>query len=127
MRHPEANRLSELSTLASGYGTRRGVTTPDPLPRNHIYDQVRSILGPAAETKLCGRLEFLELAVRPIARLRGIGRRMLDALVADRPAWLITVPTIPGTTAFYDAVGWQRCGTGHGIMLYSNVPLPVTD
>ncbi|MDG4760511.1 hypothetical protein [Micromonospora sp. WMMD710] len=76
-----------------------------------------------AVTELSGRMEVLELAVDPIARRGGLGRRMLDALVEDRPAWLITVPTIPGTTGFYDAVGWQRCGTGHGIALYRNARL----
>lgn len=117
--------LAEQSGSVTGFAV--GVTTPDHLPRDHIYDHVRSILGPVAVTELCGRLEVLELAVHPSARRGGLGRRMLDALVGDRPAWLITVPVIPGTTAFYDAVGWQRCGTGHGIMLYSNVPLPETD
>lgn len=69
--------------------------------------------------------KVLELAVHPIARRDGLGRRLLNALIDDRPAWLLTVPTVAGTTAFYDAAGRWRQGTGQGITLYTNVPIAV--
>jgi ribosomal protein S18 acetylase RimI-like enzyme len=109
-------------TGASVRGFALGYTTPSPFPSDRSYGQVSAILGPEAVTALSGRLEVGELAVHPGARRVGLGRRLLDALVGDRPAWLLMVLTMPGTTAFYDAVGWQRWGTGHGITIYANVP-----
>ncbi|MEO3820664.1 GNAT family N-acetyltransferase [Plantactinospora sp. B24E8] len=104
-------------------GFALGLTTPDPFPDDRAYGQVRRLLGPAAEA-LSGALEVAELAVLPSARRGGLGRRLLDALVADHPAWLLTVPGIAGTAAFYDAVGWLRHATGYGITVYTNRPLP---
>ncbi|WP_199853292.1 GNAT family N-acetyltransferase [Plantactinospora sp. BC1] len=100
-----------------------GLTTPTPFPADRAYGLVRRLLGPATET-LSGWLEVAELAVRPAARRAGLGRRLLAALTDDRPAWLLTVPQVAGTTAFYDAAGWVRHGTGYGITVYTNRPLP---
>ncbi|MEE6263107.1 GNAT family N-acetyltransferase [Plantactinospora sonchi] len=104
-------------------GFALGLTTPAPFPVDRAYRQVRRLLGPAAEA-LSGWLEVAELAVRPEARRSGLGRRLLGALVTDRPAWLLTVPDVPGTTAFYDAAGWLRHATGYGITVYTTHPLP---
>ncbi|MDG4786637.1 GNAT family N-acetyltransferase [Micromonospora sp. WMMD1102] len=116
------------ATGSGGYGGAvrgfaLGLTTPAPFPTDRAYGQVRRLLGPAAET-LPGWLEVAELAVRPAARRSGLGRRLLAALTGERPAWLLTVPQVAGTTDFYDAVGWIRHGTGYGITLYTNQPLP---
>ncbi|GAB3976655.1 GNAT family N-acetyltransferase [Plantactinospora veratri] len=100
-----------------------GFTTGHPFPADRAYGQVRRLLGPATEA-LSGWLEVAELAVRPAARRAGLGRRLLAALTEDRPAWLLTVPQVAGATAFYDAVGWIRQGTGYGITVYTNRPLP---
>ncbi|MEQ4300031.1 hypothetical protein ABNF97_01340 [Plantactinospora sp. B6F1] len=104
-------------------GFALGLTTPAPFPVDRAYGQVRRLLGPAVET-LSGWLEVAELAVHPAARRGGLGRRLLATVACDRPAWLLTVPQVPGTTAFYDAVGWIRHGTGEGITVYTNRPLP---
>ncbi|MEO3922285.1 GNAT family N-acetyltransferase [Micromonosporaceae bacterium B7E4] len=100
-----------------------GLTTPTPFPADRAYGQVRRLLGPAADT-LSDWLEVAELAVHPAARRGGLGRRLLATLTGDQPAWLLTVPQVAGTTAFYDAVGWVRHGTGYGITVYTNRPLP---
>jgi GNAT superfamily N-acetyltransferase len=104
-------------------GFALGLPTSTPFPADRSYGSVRRILGPVAET-LPGWLEVAELAVHPAARRAGLGRRLLATLVDDRPAWLLTVPEIEGTTAFYDAAGWRRQGTGYGIVVYTNRPLP---
>jgi GNAT superfamily N-acetyltransferase len=103
-------------------GFALGLSTPEPFPSTRAYGQVRRLLGPAVET-LCGWLEVAELAVRPQARRAGLGRALLATLVGDRPAWLLTVPTVAGTTAFYDTAGWSRRATGYGITVYTNRPL----
>lgn len=106
-------------------GFALGVPTPAPFPEEPGYAPVRHLLGPAAES-LCGWLEVAELAVLPSARRAGLGRRLLSTLVGDRPAWLLTVPGVAGTTEFYDAVGWRRHATGYGITVYTNRPLPTS-
>ncbi|GIG88694.1 N-acetyltransferase [Plantactinospora endophytica] len=103
-------------------GFALGLPTPAPFPADRAYGQVRRLLGPAVET-LSDWLEVAELAVHPVARRAGLGRRLLAELTADRPAWLLTVPTVAGTTDFYDAAGWIRHGTGYGITIYTNRPL----
>jgi ribosomal protein S18 acetylase RimI-like enzyme len=56
----------------------------------------------------------IDLAVRQGYRKRGIGRALLDALLANRPeqrATLTVQPVATDTKAFYDHLGWQRLGT----------------
>lgn len=122
-----AGRPGFVGVLAGGErtvtGFALGLPTPTPFPIDRAYGQVGRILGPAVQA-LPGWLEVVELAVRPDARRGGLGRRLLAALTGDRPAWLLTVPEVEGTTAFYDAAGWLDQGTGVGITVYTNRPLP---
>jgi ribosomal protein S18 acetylase RimI-like enzyme len=56
----------------------------------------------------------IDLAVRQDFRKRGIGRALLDTLLAHRPeerATLTVQPVATDTKAFYDHLGWQRLGT----------------
>jgi ribosomal protein S18 acetylase RimI-like enzyme len=56
----------------------------------------------------------IDLGVRQDHRKRGIGRALLDALLANRPeqrATLTVQPVAADTKAFYDHLGWQRLGT----------------
>jgi ribosomal protein S18 acetylase RimI-like enzyme len=56
----------------------------------------------------------IDLAVREDYRKRGIGRALLDTLLANRPeerATLTVQPVAADTKEFYDHLGWQRLGT----------------
>jgi ribosomal protein S18 acetylase RimI-like enzyme len=56
----------------------------------------------------------IDLGVRQDYRKRGIGRALLDTLLANRPeerATLTVQPVATDTKTFYDHLGWQRLGT----------------
>ncbi|UWZ59125.1 GNAT family N-acetyltransferase [Dactylosporangium aurantiacum] len=100
----------------TGFGY--GYLTPSPFPTGRSYDSVRAAVGDRAADTLSGTFEVLELAVRPDAHGQGTGRSMLTALVADRPAWLLTATFAPGAVAFYDRCGWKRLGEADDIVVY---------
>jgi ribosomal protein S18 acetylase RimI-like enzyme len=59
----------------------------------------------------------IDLAVRQDFRKRGVGRALLDTLLANRSeerATLTVQPVATDTKAFYDHLGWQRLGTTKG-------------
>jgi len=56
----------------------------------------------------------IDLGVRQDYRKRGIGRALLNVLLAKRPeerATLTVQPVATDTKDFYDHLGWQRLGT----------------
>ncbi|GAA3220779.1 GNAT family N-acetyltransferase [Dactylosporangium siamense] len=99
-------------------GFAYGFTTAEPFPSGRSYDEVRVALG-AGTGELSGTFEVMELAVHPAARGGGHGRRLLAAVVGDRPAWLLTAEHAEGTVAFYDRLGWRRLGSANGILVYT--------
>lgn len=57
---------------------------------------------------------IIDIAVLEDYRKQGIGRALLDALLADRPeqrATLTVQPVAADTKAFYEHLGWKRVGT----------------
>jgi ribosomal protein S18 acetylase RimI-like enzyme len=57
---------------------------------------------------------IIDVAVREDYRKQGIGRALLDALLASRPeqrATLTVQPVAADTKEFYEHLGWQRVGT----------------
>ncbi|MEV4510353.1 hypothetical protein AB0K00_15470 [Dactylosporangium sp. NPDC049525] len=103
-------------------GFAYGYTTATPFPTGRSYDDVRLALGAADTGALSGTFEVLELAVHPAAQGGGHGRRILGAVVGDRPAWLLTAEHAEATVAFYDRVGWHRLGAANGILVYTAPP-----
>ena len=95
-----------IAAFASGWITQA------PFRSDRAYGDVAAQLGPTdVAALLVGALEVDELAVRAERRGTGLGRRLLDALVADAPqgrAWLLTAADNHPAIAFYRRVGWQQ-------------------
>lgn len=67
---------------------------------------------PPAEIRDAPKLAVMEWAVHPAHRGHGIGRRLMDALLADRPEPWATLNVNPAAAArdIYLAAGWSSCG-----------------
>ncbi|HVM26768.1 MAG TPA: GNAT family N-acetyltransferase [Mycobacteriales bacterium] len=95
-----------LVGVAYGYVGRRGQWWHD-----HVRAALADTLGPAAAASwLDGAFEVCELHVRPEAQAEGLGRRLLDTLLADVPARTAVLTTPDAQTrarGFYRAAGWQ--------------------
>ena len=74
------------------------------------HDQVREVLTAAVTRRwLDGAFEVCELHVRPVQQGQGLGRQVLDALLAQTPARtsVLTTPDAPTRArGFYRAAGW---------------------
>jgi ribosomal protein S18 acetylase RimI-like enzyme len=83
-----------------------------PLPEERAYPRIQQALGDRVGSVLAGGVEVDELAVRPAARGRGVGRALLAAAdtLAVGHAWLITAAEAEGARAFYRACGWREVG-----------------
>ena len=79
-------------------------------PGQWWHDQVRAALSAAdAREWLDGAFEVCELHVRPEAQGRGLGRELLDALLAgsSSPTAVLTTPDLETRArSFYRAAGW---------------------
>ena len=95
-----------LVGIAYGYRGRRGQWWHD-----HVHAALVAALGrAAAEEWLRGAFEVCELHVRPPAQGEGLGRTLLDRLLAAQPARTAVLTTPDAETrarAFYRAGGWQ--------------------
>lgn len=83
------------------------VRTPHPVPDEGFYGLLRDRFGGHVDG-LAGAVEVVELAVRPSARGRGLGRDLLTAVAGDERAWLVTRSDAEGTRAFYRRLGWRE-------------------
>ncbi len=92
------------------------VRTPQPVPDTGFYALLRERFGGHVE-RLAGAVEVVELAVRPTARGRGLGRELLTTLAGNEHAWLVTRAAATGTLAFYRRLGWRESAESDGLML----------
>lgn len=92
------------------------VRTPQPVPDTGFYAVLRDRCGAHVES-LSGAVEVVELAVRPSARGRGLGRDLLDAVAGAERAWLVTRADAAGTLAFYRRLGWRQTVASAGLVL----------
>jgi ribosomal protein S18 acetylase RimI-like enzyme len=96
-------------------GFAYGLPTPE-IPSDGWYGLVREAVGPAAaERWLAGQFAVVWLAVHPDHRGRGLGRRLLERLLAEagtERAWLITHDLDTPARALYRSLGFQLLGRG---------------
>jgi ribosomal protein S18 acetylase RimI-like enzyme len=94
-----------LLGIAYGYVGARGQWWHD-----HVRAALTEALGErAARGWIDGAFEVCELHVRPAAQGSGLGRALLDSLLADAPsttAVLTTPDTETRARGFYRAAGW---------------------
>jgi ribosomal protein S18 acetylase RimI-like enzyme len=94
-----------LVGVAYGYVGRRGQWWHD-----HVRAALTDALGPdAAASWLDGAFEVCELHVRPTAQRLGLGRTLLDTLLALQPARTAVLTTPDAETrarGFYRTAGW---------------------
>ncbi|QSB05556.1 GNAT family N-acetyltransferase [Natronoglycomyces albus] len=96
----------KIAAFATGWQTLA------PFRTDRAYPQVSEQLGAQrVETSLVGAFEVDQLGVLAHSRGQGLGRAMLDELIADVPrqrAWLLTWSTAKATIDFYRHVGWRQ-------------------
>jgi GNAT superfamily N-acetyltransferase len=89
-------------------GAAFGWPMPTRLPTETVEDAaVAAAASPTMAAKLISTFMVAKLMVSPDYRRRGIGRRLLDATVAQHGrAWLSTHPQAPAV-ALYQSAGWR--------------------
>jgi ribosomal protein S18 acetylase RimI-like enzyme len=96
-------------------GFAYGLPTPE-IPSEGWYGLVREAVGPAAaERWLAGQFAVVWIAVHPDHRGKGLGRRLLERLLAEagtERAWLITHDLDTPARALYRSLGFQQLGRG---------------
>jgi ribosomal protein S18 acetylase RimI-like enzyme len=92
------------------------VRTPRPVPDDGFYSLLRERFGDHVEP-LAGAVEVVELAVRPRARGRGLGRDLLNAVAGAGPAWLVTRADATATREFYRRQGWRETAESDRLIL----------
>ena len=99
----EEDERGRLAGIAYGYLGAPGQWWHDLVAPEMTEEQRASWLGP-------GHFEFVELAVRPDLRRRGLGARLHDELLEPhvrRPAVLSTQVTNRPARSLYEARGWS--------------------
>jgi len=100
-----AHERGTVLGFAWGYTGDRGQYWPDLIARE---------LGPAVDGWVGGHFEFVELAVHPSARARGVGGRLHDALLSGvtNERALLSTSADPGDPAvrLYRSRGWVGLG-----------------
>lgn len=81
------------------------------LPGQFYHEKLAAFLGPAETDRwLSDCFEYVELAVDPLARRRGLGRRLLTSLLEGLPhqtAVLTTQVANQPARSLYERDGWQ--------------------
>jgi ribosomal protein S18 acetylase RimI-like enzyme len=97
-------------------GFAYGFDTPD-VPTEGWYGGLREAVGPAgAERWLVGQFAVVWIAVHPRWRGRGLGRALLERLLAGagtERAWLITHDLDTPARALFRSLGFSYLGHGH--------------
>jgi ribosomal protein S18 acetylase RimI-like enzyme len=96
-------------------GFAYGIPTPE-IPPDGWYGSLREAVGPdGAEQWLTGQFAVVWIAVRPERRGRGLGRALLERLLAGagtERAWLVTHDLDTPARALYRSLGFRELGRG---------------
>jgi ribosomal protein S18 acetylase RimI-like enzyme len=96
-------------------GFAYGFPTPE-IPTDGWYGSLRQAVGPdGAERWLTGQFAVVWIAVHPDRRGRGIGRALLEHLLAGagtERAWLVTHDLDTPARALYRSLGFRQLGRG---------------
>ena len=96
-------------------GFAYGLPTPE-IPAEGWYGSLREAVGPdAAERWLTGQFAVVWIAVHPDRRGRGLGRELLERLLAgagSERAWLVTHDLDTPARALYRSLGFRHLGRG---------------
>jgi ribosomal protein S18 acetylase RimI-like enzyme len=96
-------------------GFAYGFPTPD-VPSDGWYGSLRAAVGPDADEHwLVGQFAVVWIAVHPDRRGRGLGRRLLERLLAGagtQRAWLVTHDLDTPARALYRSLGFRELGRG---------------
>jgi ribosomal protein S18 acetylase RimI-like enzyme len=95
-------------------GFAYGLPTPE-IPADGWYGLVRDAVGEGVGEWLEGQFAVVWIAVHPEWRGRGLGRRLLERLLAgadSERAWLITHDLDTPARALYRSLGFQELGHG---------------
>lgn len=95
-------------------GFAYGLPTPE-VPAEGWYGLLRDAVGDRAGEWLPGQFAVVWIAVHPGWRGRGLGRRLLEHLLAEagtERAWLITHDLDTPARALYRSLGFQELGRG---------------
>jgi ribosomal protein S18 acetylase RimI-like enzyme len=95
-------------------GFAYGLPTPE-VPADGWYGALRDAVGDRASEWLAGQFAVVWIAVHPDRRGRGLGRRLLERLLAgagSERAWLITHDLDTPARALYRSLGFRELGHG---------------
>jgi ribosomal protein S18 acetylase RimI-like enzyme len=96
-------------------GFAYGFPTPE-IPADGWYGSLREAVGPgASEQWLTGQFAVVWIAVHPERRGRGLGRSLLERLLAGagtERAWLVTHDLDTPAQALYRSLGFRELGRG---------------
>ena len=95
-------------------GFAYGLPTPE-VPAEGWYGLLRDAVGEAAGEWLEGQFAVVWIAVAPQWRGRGLGRQLLERLLAGagtERAWLVTHDLDTPARALYRSLGFQELGRG---------------
>ena len=127
MQEKEVDAVAALEQLAGDVRWSRAQLAAElskPLARYYVAAQAGTIMGYVGGWIIAPELQLANIVIHPEFRCRGIGRQLLEALIAQAKTEGCTHSTLEvrrGNThaqALYRAVGFRETGTRPGI--YAN-------
>lgn len=92
-----------------GFATGWMTSVPFPDGGRSYWAIAEALTAQVVDRRLAGAFEVDELAVSAHAQRRGIGTRLLEALIpADRSAWLVTSRRATAALGLYRSLGWDE-------------------
>ena len=103
-----------MAAIAAGWtAAQLAEELEQPLARVLVWDQDGRVLGHALGWAVAGETQVHEIAVAPVARRRGLGRQLVEALCAacgGGPALLELRASNAPALALYQACGFETVG-----------------